>query len=159
MSKLSPIKLILDLTRYGQISSAGYSEKNILKAAQDEDLWIGYFKINSRSGAPPIRCPFGAPNRFTMPWSQMLISKAKGWRPLNGLLLKSTQSSGLHQLGAPLVHPTDTQYLEAKCWFQKHKDKDFLLLKSTQSSGATPNGCTFGAPNRGTNGSSHTTNP
>jgi hypothetical protein len=114
------IKLILDLTRYGQISSAGYSEKNILKAAQDEDLWIGYFKINSKLrglhplGTPsmhptdlqyleakcwfqkhkdedlwidyfkinskleatPIGCTFGAPNRFTIPWSQVLIWKA-----------------------------------------------------------------------------------
>jgi hypothetical protein len=77
------------------------------------------------------------------------------------IISKSTQSSKLHPLGAPSVHPTDSQYLEAKCLFEKHKVKTFewIISKSTQSSGATPNGCTFGAPNRGTNGSSHTTNP
>jgi hypothetical protein len=50
------------------------------------------------SGATPIGCAFGAPNRFTMPESQMLIWKAKVWRPLNGILLKSTQSPGTTQL-------------------------------------------------------------
>jgi hypothetical protein len=53
-------------------------------------------------------------------------------------------------LGAPSVHPIDSQYPKAKCLSQKHKMKIFELIisKSTQSSGATPIGCTFGAPNR-----------
>jgi hypothetical protein len=66
--------------------------------------WI-ISKSTQSSGATPIGCTFDAPNRFTMLWSQMLISKAKWWRPLNGLLPKSTQSSGATPNGCTVGAP------------------------------------------------------
>jgi hypothetical protein len=71
MSNLSPIKLIPDLTRHGQMSSLGYSEN--------------YFEK----------------------WHKM--------KTFELIISKSTQSSGLRPLGAPSVHPTDSQCLEAEC--------------------------------------------
>jgi hypothetical protein len=52
-------------------------------------------------------------------------------------------------LGAPSVHLKDSQNFETECWILRHKMKTFELIisKSTQSLGATPIGCTFGAPN------------
>jgi hypothetical protein len=84
------------------------------------------------------------------------------------------EARGLHPLGAPSVHPRNHHPQEAECWLLKHKAKlrqgwllkkhkwkikvisektwnedlrvDYLQ-KSTRSSGATPIGCTLGAPN------------
>jgi hypothetical protein len=57
-----------------------------------------------------------------------------------------------------------TQWVHLRCTQQIHdalkpsadlksinmKTFEWITSKSTQSSGATPNGCTFGAPNKGT---------
>jgi hypothetical protein len=89
--------------------------------------------------------------------------EARGLHPLGA----PTRSSG----ATPMVHPMNHQPQETKCWFLKHKMKlkqgwllkarvemisektwnedlqvDYLQ-KSTRISGATPIGCTFGAPN------------
>jgi hypothetical protein len=178
------------------MSSPGYSKKWFWKRHKMKTFELIISKSTQSSRATPIGCTFGAPNRFTIPWSQGLISKAYNedlwidyfkinsklrgythwvhlrctqqihntlkpradfksirWRPLNWLFWNRLKARGLH--------PTDLQSFGTKCWCQKHKVKTFewITSKSTQSSGATPNGCTFDAPNRGTNSSSHATNP
>jgi hypothetical protein len=75
MSNLSPIKLIPDLTKHGQMASPSYYKNDFKSIKMKTFEWIAS-KIHSKLGATPMGCTFGAPNRFTIPWSQMLISKA-----------------------------------------------------------------------------------
>jgi hypothetical protein len=97
------------------------------------------------------------------------------WRPSSGLFSKnSLEARGLQPLGAPSVHPMNRHLRSRQCWPLKHRARskqgwpptknkwkikvisDYTrsedlrvdcLQKSTRSSGATPIGCTFGAPN------------
>jgi hypothetical protein len=90
-----------------------------------------------------------APNRFTIPWSQNVDFKNIKWRPLNGLFLKSTQSSGATPIGCTFDAPnrfTIPWSQNADFKSVKWRPLNGLFLKSTQSSGATPNG----APNNRT---------
>ena len=102
------------------------------------------------------------------------FEKSIRWRPLGWLFQNQLKARGLHPLGAPSVHLMNHLPREAECWSLKHTTKlrrDWpmkkhkwkikvisantwsedlqvdCLQKSTQSSGATPIGCTFGAPN------------
>jgi hypothetical protein len=47
------------------ISKAYDDDRMLISKAWDEDLWVDYFqKSTQSSGATPIGCTFGAPNRF-----------------------------------------------------------------------------------------------
>jgi hypothetical protein len=49
----------------------------LVSKAQDIELRVDYFqKSTQSSGATPIGCTFGAPNRFLVPEDEMLIFKA-----------------------------------------------------------------------------------
>ena len=113
--------------------------------------WIIFSNPLKARGPHTLGVPSGAPNSSQYLKAKMLVSKAWRWRPLNGLLLKSTQSSGATPIGCTFGAPN--RFIMAWSQMLSSKAKGWtplngLLLKSTQNSGATPNGCTFGAPNR-----------
>jgi hypothetical protein len=59
------------------ISKAQDDDEMLISMAQDIDLRVDYFqKSTQSSGATPIGCTFGAPNRFLVLEDEMLISKA-----------------------------------------------------------------------------------
>jgi hypothetical protein len=59
------------------ISKARDEDKILISKAQDEDLWVDYFQQSTQSsGATPIGCTSGAPNKSLTPKDRMLISKA-----------------------------------------------------------------------------------
>jgi hypothetical protein len=105
----------------------------------------------------------------------MISKKHQETKTFKWVIFKNPlKARGLHPLGAPAVHPMNNHPRKTKCWPLKHTTKlrqgwplkkhmwkikvisektwnedlrvDYLQ-KSTQSSGATPIGCTFGAPN------------
>jgi hypothetical protein len=89
----------------------------LISKAWDEDLWVDYFqKSTQSSGATPIGCIFGAPNRFLIPEDEMLTSKA--WYDDETLISKASNED-----------------IWEDCFFWV-----------TQSLGATLNRCTFGMP-------------
>jgi hypothetical protein len=105
----------------------------------------------------------------------MISEKQQETKTFEWIIFKNPlKAQGLHPLGAPAVHPMNNHPRKTKCWPLKHMAKlrqgwplkkrrwkikvisektwnedlqvDYLQ-KSTRSSGATPIGCTFGAPN------------
>jgi hypothetical protein len=69
-----------------------------------------------------------------------ILKKITRWRPLSWLFQNLIKAWRLHPLGAPSVHPTDSQNFKVECWILKNKMKTFELIisKSNQSSGLHP---------------------
>jgi hypothetical protein len=98
------------------------------KRTRNEDLRVDYFqKSTQSSGATPIGCTSGAPHESPFQVKTMPTSKAYG---------KIKGKADLQQ--------------EYKRKIKMISDEDLRVdyfQKSTRSSGATPIGCTSGAPN------------
>jgi hypothetical protein len=98
------------------------------KKTRNEDLRVDYFQKSTRSsGATPIGCTSGAPHESPFQVKTMPTSKACG----------------------KIKGRTDLQQ-EYKWKMKMISDEDLredYFPKSTRSSGATPIGCTSGAPN------------
>jgi hypothetical protein len=92
-----------------------------------EDLRVDYFLKSTRSsGATPIGCTSGAPHGLSFQAEIVPTSKARD----------------------KIKRPTLNQDTEAQMEIISREDlRVDYFLKSTRSSGATPIGCTSGAPN------------
>jgi hypothetical protein len=98
------------------------------KKTQKEDLRMDYpQKSTWRSGATPIGCTFGAPHGS--PFQAKIVPTSKAWN-------KIKDKAGSQPKNKSKIKIISDEDLRAD-----------YFLKSTRSSGATPIGCTSGAPN------------